>query len=666
MQSKTIGEPDEAGQKVSPRAVTFNLPESQSGMSRADQYEAQKLSWKERTRAWRSTMMPILNAVRAQVARQEAETEALRTEILSIVQEAAEPRRLAVTDVPALANQWADPADASRVGLRDSTMRLWRCTVEPSHGTWPAPPKDRSRTPRPSMCPRCSGSSPRPGELPAFERSIAAIPPLAAELHPGSGRPEEISYGSNDIVLWRHPVLAVRPGSGEWYVATHVWEQSPKSRTGTRVKNGERVGINGCRVCNSDDADATNSLKSWYPELADQWISAPAGRTPENTPVGSRIDVQWKCAVPEHPEWTAPPNRRTTKALRSGCSKCSTNVSDKQMALFHELRTHLPHLELEAPMVLRSQPGERYSTVRVDMRDEAIRLVVEFDGWKHHGPESWRDRTDDDRRKTQRLHDEGETVIRVREDLDLIGPHDVVVGAGWSAWKVALAVLKRIRQLELHPLPKLSEYEAQGSESASADTEAALLGKRYQPRRAPEPAPQPRKPRELKAVPPHSDSRLTPIGPPNKNPKPRAGSLRDYECACGEKVIGAVQADVSRGNKLSCGCLARESKTRPRGHTDHSIVQSARRWATSQGIETSAFGALDARVLASYQLHTGGRTDLLGADNLIPEEAVHVWVNTNAIHRHSRGRLPASTWRDYANEQLRNPETQSADEAALF
>jgi very-short-patch-repair endonuclease len=55
------------------------------------------------------------------------------------------------------------------------------------------------------------------------------------------------------------------------------------------------------------------------------------------------------------------------------------------------------------------------------MWDEALHLVVEFDGWKTHGPDAWRGRTKDDRIKTRRLTDMGETVIRVREDLDPSG-----------------------------------------------------------------------------------------------------------------------------------------------------------------------------------------------------------------------------------------------------
>lgn len=639
------------------------LPSALLGMSRADRYERQKVHWQERTRAWRAQMQPILAELRARIARIESDSAALRGEIVATVQGRADPRAATVADVPSLLAQWADAEDPRRVGLRDSKAHDWKCTVEASHGTWPAPPKDRSRADRPSMCPRCTGAAPRVGELPAYERSVAAIAPLAAELDPSSGAPESISYGSNEPVRWRHVVPAVCPTTGVWYFVTHTWEQAPKLRTGSRTKaNGTVTGVNGCRICNSDEADASNCLRSWYPELAQQWVSAVEGRTPDNTPVGSKIDVEWTCPEPEHPTWCAPPNRRTAKALRSGCERCSKNISDKQVALFHEPRTHLPALELEAPILVPPLPGERYNIVRVDIWDETIALVVEFDGWKAHGPAAWRDRTEYDRRKTQHLIAAGQTVIRVREDADILHANDIRVGSGWSAWKVALAVLKRIHQLGLHELPGLAEYAARGSEAAAADTEAALLGLPYVPRRVVKPSRTP-KPRELKALPPHPDSLLTPIGPPYKNPIPRRGALRDYGCQCPNKtrVIGAVQVDVHRGNTKSCGCHALATKTRKHSGQGRPPANLVRQWASKAGIDAGAAGAVSARVVASYQLDLAGRRDLLSADNLVPESAALKWFNEAGKTKLSRDRMPSDGRLEYAEAMLKQqPNSQSS------
>ncbi|MFF7172256.1 zinc-ribbon domain-containing protein [Streptomyces pseudovenezuelae] len=633
------------------------LPEPLVDLCRADQYERQKAFWQELTQQWRADVAASLKLVRAEVERLTIANQRLRDDIRRVVRAAGDPRSLSVADVEVLKLQWADAADPVQVGARDWTERRWRCTVEPRHGTWMAPPKDRSRGDRPSMCWKCSGAAPRPGEWPALERSVAAIPALAAEVHPASGAPEAISYGSNKPVTWWHQVPAVRPGTGEWYWAIHTWQQPPKSRTGLRYKNGQPAGINGCPVCNSDQADASNSLATWYPELAEQWGRGPAGRTAHNTPVGSKIEVKWRCiASPgSHEEWPAPPNRRTAKVLRSGCPACSKNISAKALALFHELRTHLPDLELEAPILLPPVPGKRYRGERVDMWDEALRLVVEFDGWKAHGPESWRDRSTDDRLKTQRLTAAGHTVIRVREDLDPVGEHDVVVGSGWSAWKVTAAVLRRVQQLGLHPLPDLATYLERGTETAAADVEKALLGMPYEPRRFPKQ----RKPsaghRKLKATEPHPDSWLTPVGSPYPNPKKRAGSLRDYRCKCGTVVTRLRQVDVTRGNTKSCGSHRDTSPAVATVRVDRKVTQAARQWALQRGIEVKVSGALDARVLASYIVYAADMTQFLGANSLIPENAVSAWADEQQILLGARGRLPRSVWLGYATSVLAPP-----------
>ncbi|MFJ6405877.1 hypothetical protein ACIQK9_10180 [Streptomyces hydrogenans] len=637
-----------------PRSGAAALPEPLVGLCRADQYERQKRFWQELTRQWRAEVAASLDQVRAQIEKRNAANRSLRDDILAAVRAAPDPCELSVADVTVLKNQWADAADAARVGVRDATDRRWRCTVEPAHGSWTAPPKDRSRSDRPSMCRKCSGAAPRPGEEPAVERSVAAVPALAAELHPESGAPEEISYGGNKPVTWWHQVPAVRPGAGDWYWATHVWQQPTKSRTGRRTRNGKAAGINGCPVCNSDQADASNSLAAWYPELAEQWVRGPAGRNAYNTPVGSKIEVTWRCTSSqgEHEDWPAPPNRRTAKALRSGCLRCSHNVSAKALALYHELRTHLPALELEAPVPLDPAPGERYRGVRVDMWEEALHLVVEFDGWKTHGPESWRDRADDDRLKTDRLAAAGQTVIRVREDLGPVGPHDVVVGSGWSAWKVTAAVLLRIHGLGLHPLPGLGGYLEHGTESAAADVEKALLGMPYRPRRFPGASKAAAAPRQLKATDPHADSWLTPVGLPYSNPKKRAGSLRDYRCRCQTLVTGLPQAEVTRGNTKSCGCRRAASRALPRGRADRELTRAARRWARDAGCEVGENGPLDARVLAAYQLHAVGMAHLLNDDSRIPEGTVRGWADGEGIALGARGRLPRHAWLGYAASVL--------------
>ncbi|MFF5676347.1 hypothetical protein ACFY8S_40775 [Streptomyces hygroscopicus] len=126
-----------------PRTGALVLPEPLVGLCRADQYERQKKFWQELTQQWRVEVAASLEQVRAKIEKQNAANRELRDNILSAVQAAPDPRELSVADVMVLKNQWADTVDAASVGARDATDRRWRCTVEPGHGSWMAPPKDR-------------------------------------------------------------------------------------------------------------------------------------------------------------------------------------------------------------------------------------------------------------------------------------------------------------------------------------------------------------------------------------------------------------------------------------------------------------------------------------------------------------------------------------------
>jgi hypothetical protein len=217
---------------------------------------------------------------------------------------------------------------------------------------------------------------------------------------------------------------------------------------------------------------------------------------------------------------------------------------------------------------------------------------------------------------------------------------------------VTVAVLKRIEQLGLHPLPGLAAYVGRGTEAAAADTEKALLGERYQPRKFPKPEKAAAGPRKLKTSPPHPDSWLTPVGPPYPNTKKRAGALRDYQCKCGNPVTGVRQAEVARGVPKSCGCHKAESGAAPRGRTNPDLTQAARHWAMDEGIEVKTMGAVDAQVLASYRLHAAGLHLHLGPDRLIPQAAIKEWVAEQQIRLNARDRFPRQAWLDYATSIL--------------
>ncbi|MEU9163646.1 hypothetical protein AB0D29_25690 [Streptomyces sp. NPDC048424] len=53
---------------------------------------------------------------------------------------------------------------------------------------------------------------------------------------------------------------------------------------------------------------------------------------------------------------------------------------------------------------------------------------------------------------------------------------------------------------------------------------------------------------------------------------------------------------------MSCGNHTAEFRAASRRRTDPNLTKAARRWAEDEGVEVKNNGALDARVLASYQL----------------------------------------------------------------
>jgi hypothetical protein len=99
----------------------------------------------------------------------------------------------------------------------------------------------------------------------------------------------------------------------------------------------------------------------------------------------------------------------------------------------------------------------------------------------------------------------------------------------------------------------------------------------------------------------------------------------------------------------SCGrCSRADSRTAERGRTDREQTQAARHWARSHGIEVKTNGALDARVLASYQLDAAGLAAHLGPDKLIPQAVVKEWATEQLIRLNARDRIPRRVWLDYA------------------
>lgn len=188
----------------------------------------------------------------------------------------------------------------------------WRCPIDQEH-EWRA--EISNRTHNKAGCPICAGRRLGP------QNSLsAAYPEIAKEWHPtrnGSTTPEQILSGSMRVVWWK-----CNQGPD------HVWRASVQYRT--------RMGRN-CPFCAGHRASVTNSLKTRYPSLAEQWHPTLNGDLlPSAVASGTGKKVWWKCSAgPDH-EWKAPVNARTNS--RQGCPFCS----GKRVSITNSLLNRFP------------------------------------------------------------------------------------------------------------------------------------------------------------------------------------------------------------------------------------------------------------------------------------------------------------------------------------
>ncbi|GAA2214153.1 hypothetical protein GCM10009850_096170 [Nonomuraea monospora] len=232
---------------------------------------------------------------RRRVAAQVASARQRRDEIIAywnhhkvVVQEqwkARPPGRGSVTvaDIPEVAAQWhpANPGTphqvlASHQGRRgEASPFRWLCPLNQGHPSWPAWPKDRVQAG--TACPQCR-----------HPLSLADIPALA-EQYRGALPPKEIAFASHDLVEWECYTWAVVPATGQWRKVTHRFSAVIKERS---------LQGDACLVCAGYVIDDSNSLESWFPEIAaeldDESIdpaTLPTSRHNASRRVGARPEV---------------------------------------------------------------------------------------------------------------------------------------------------------------------------------------------------------------------------------------------------------------------------------------------------------------------------------------------------------------------------------------
>jgi predicted metal-binding protein len=284
-----------------------------------------------------------------------------------------------------------------------------------------------SRTRGGSGCPKCGRrragaalGAPRPGQSLA-ER----LPELAAQWHPsrnGELTPAMVTAKSGKRAWWLCPDCG------------NEWE----------AQIGSRAVGSGCKACATQQLAMTSakpspgqSLAEQDEELTSQWHPTRNGDlTPADVTGNSGRKAWWLCTRGH--EWQAMINNRT-KAR--GCPKCILwGTSAEEIRLRHELTAAGVPIEVEHTVI---HPPEG-RPLNCDMVIPAWNVVIEFDGNRFHKTPEGHDK---DRRKTAALSAAGWTVIRVREELEPIGPWDVVVPKFSSEVVRTKAVLTMLDQL---------------------------------------------------------------------------------------------------------------------------------------------------------------------------------------------------------------------------
>ncbi|MEV6140506.1 zinc-ribbon domain-containing protein [Nocardia sp. NPDC051990] len=255
------------------------------------------------------------------------------------------------------------------------------------------------------------------------------------ELHPdiaaqwcvernGGVRPEGLKPGSDRLVWWRCPDRG------------HEWQARVYTRTGK-----DKTGCPECR----DLPKPGQSFGERFPEVAAQWHPTKNGdRTPQDFKHASKFMAWWKCPAQGH-IWQAPILYRRNAGPTS-CPKCTLwGTSEQEIRLAYELQAAGCPVDHDHPPI----PVVGRVPVRADIVMPDYRLIVEYDGsYYHHLPDAIRK----DTKQSQALIGAGWTVVRIRHHpLTMINPSDVVVAAGASTKKMAVAVLEKLVELGYQP-----------------------------------------------------------------------------------------------------------------------------------------------------------------------------------------------------------------------
>jgi Probable Zinc-ribbon domain len=297
---------------------------------------------------------------------------------------ATEESNLALAN-PELAHEWHPEKNGDLTPLdvlpHSNKNVWWKC--EKGH-EWLARPNDRMRG---YGCPYCYGRLATPDNNLAVRN-----PGLAAEWDVeknGDLTTCDVLPNTSKKVWWKC-------GKGH-----RSYLASPNRRTN---------GGTGCPECAGKVLNEDNNLAARFPELVSEWdLEKNGGLTPYNVMPGSDKKAWWKCSK-GHDSYLSSPNSRTSAG--TGCPLCKMQTSKPEFRLFCELAFVFSDAEWQ----------KKIGKDKCDIYVPSHNFAIEYDGVYWH-----RNRTNEDRKKGERLNKRGIILFRLREyGLDAVSDLDVV------------------------------------------------------------------------------------------------------------------------------------------------------------------------------------------------------------------------------------------------
>ncbi len=285
---------------------------------------------------------------------------------------------------PELLKEWdyeRNTLDPFKVPAGSDEKPHWVCSNDKRH-KWFGRIANRTNKNRKGGCPLCSGY------IVDHTNNLEAMRPDIAKTwdHRKNGKlkPKDVFYRSKTRVFWKCP-------EGP----DHEWE-------GTVL---DRVESKGCLFCINQRVSVTNSLRTRFPEIAQEWHPTKNGKaSPEKTLAISGSSAWWQCRFDPSHYWEAVVAQRTSSG--NGCphcklaprSKIELRVTAELKHFFNEIDMYLPTLIIDGKNLMP------------DIMIESKKLVIEYDGEYYH-----RDKLERDRAKNIKLNNAGWYVLRLRE-----------------------------------------------------------------------------------------------------------------------------------------------------------------------------------------------------------------------------------------------------------